>query len=198
MDADYDPAAPPAPPQRRAPPALGRKRRRSHFREAVERHKPTFDPGERQQRPPPKIHPPKVLTPPAPSPAAAASSFEQYLDEYYGLDYEDLVGDLPCRFKYRSVVPCDFGLSTEEVGTPGGGGHDPLILLLTPPVCSLTPILLLQLHFAPAPPFAPDPPPFAPDPLVCTAPFIPTPSICSRPPHLPPPPHFIPTTPVCS
>lgn len=67
-----------------------RRKRRSKFMEMLETKKPTFNPDD-------------------------TKSYGQHLDEFYKLDCEDIIGDVKCRFKYVETVPCDYGLSFEEV-----------------------------------------------------------------------------------
>lgn len=92
MDADYDPTK--ALQNELIDSGKKKKRRRkSKFAEVIAKEKPKFDP---------KLH----------------ASYRDYIEQYYALDYEDMIDDLPCRFKYRKVVPNDYGLSVEEVSLP--------------------------------------------------------------------------------
>ncbi|XP_068248322.1 protein KRI1 homolog [Palaemon carinicauda] len=86
MDADYDPSKA----QEEKKTGTRRKvRHKSNFSKALEKKKPLFDPNEKD--------------------------FASYFDEYYKLDFEDVVGGIPCRFKYRKVEENNFGLTTGEI-----------------------------------------------------------------------------------
>ena len=39
----------------------------------------------------------------------------ELMDEYYGLGYEDMIGDMPTRFKYASVPKSDYGMSAGDI-----------------------------------------------------------------------------------
>ncbi|KAJ3224657.1 hypothetical protein HDU81_008442, partial [Chytriomyces hyalinus] len=47
--------------------------------------------------------------------ANAEENLLKNIDEYLGLDYEDMIGDMPTRFKYRKVEPDDYGVSAVDI-----------------------------------------------------------------------------------
>ncbi|UYV77591.1 KRI1, partial [Cordylochernes scorpioides] len=75
--------------------ATSKKRKKSYFWEQIGKEKPMYDPSHDNHE--------------------TGKSFETYLEEYYKLDFEDIVGGAPTRFKYRQVMANDFGLTTEEI-----------------------------------------------------------------------------------
>lgn len=128
MDADYNPNLQTRSKKKRKKkemlkkrnlPHSGEKRKKSHFAEVIARNKPVFDPSK---------YPYIALGHLALGDqcyqivgvfGSDEKSFEQYLDEYYKMDYEDIIDDLPCRFRYRQVIANDFGLTADEVSLPG-------------------------------------------------------------------------------
>uniref|UniRef100_A0AC34GXG3 Protein KRI1 homolog n=1 Tax=Panagrolaimus sp. ES5 TaxID=591445 RepID=A0AC34GXG3_9BILA len=66
------------------------KKRNSKFKDVIHKKKPVFDPSEK--------------------------TFSEYFNEYYSLDYEDIIADnLRTKFKYRDVPANSYALSTEEI-----------------------------------------------------------------------------------
>ncbi|CAD7003111.1 protein KRI1 homolog [Ceratitis capitata] len=94
MDCDYDPETSKEKLQKElienTKRRKGRKGRKNEFMELIKSKKPAFDPEDEK-------------------------TYEEYIDEYYKLDCEDMIGDVPCRFKYVETTPNDFGLTIEEI-----------------------------------------------------------------------------------
>lgn len=88
MDADYDEQNTEGVEKKKTK-TRRKNRHQSKFARALEKKKPLFDPNEKD--------------------------FASYFDEYYKLDFEDVIGGMPCRFKYRKVENNNFGLTTGEI-----------------------------------------------------------------------------------
>ncbi|XP_068620126.1 protein KRI1 homolog [Battus philenor] len=95
MDADYDPKKARENLLEELKRNMGKKRRnrkkKSKLADLLAEEKPKFIPEEQK-------------------------TYAEFMEEYYKMDCEDIIGgDLPTRFKYREVVPNDYGLSIEEI-----------------------------------------------------------------------------------
>ncbi|KAL4445294.1 hypothetical protein ABPG77_011119 [Micractinium sp. CCAP 211/92] len=47
--------------------------------------------------------------------ARARAEVQRLLEEYFKLDYEDVVGGIPTRFRYKEVQPASFGLEVNDI-----------------------------------------------------------------------------------
>ncbi|XP_017071192.1 protein KRI1 homolog [Drosophila eugracilis] len=94
MDCDYDPSASKQQLQQElienSRGRKGRKGRKNRFMDMILANKPAFNPEDEK-------------------------TYSEYIDEYYQMDCEDIIGDQPCRFKYVETTPNDFGLTIEEI-----------------------------------------------------------------------------------
>lgn len=89
MDCDYDPSKESLQEEIIASTSKRKGRKKSKFAKALAKKKPVFNPDEK--------------------------NFDSYFEEYYKMDFEDIVGGMPVRFKYRKVESNNFGLTTEEI-----------------------------------------------------------------------------------